>query len=123
MKKILSAILVFVISAYNLGTFAIEPEKMITEAYYYSASLYYCDAESHTVVLKNVKPVGKLDEANKATAEAAEYVEIPIYSNGRLQDGKVVPMEDLNIYADSDVMVAIIRNAAGEMRVVALKFK
>ena len=123
MKKILSAILIFVISAYSMGTFAIEPEKMITEAYYYSATLYYCDAESQRVVLKNVKPMGKLDELNKATAESAEYIEIPIYSNGRLQDGKAVPMEDLNIYADSEVMAAIIKNAAGEMRVVALKFK
>ncbi len=123
MKKIFSAILVFVILAHSMACFAIEPEKLITEAYYYSASIYYCDAESRTVVFKNVKPMGKINDINRATAIAAEYVEIPIYSDGRFQDGRVVPMEDLNIYADSQVMAAIVRNAVGEMRVIALKFK
>ena len=123
MKKLVSAILVLVILAHSIGAFAIEPEKLITEAYYYSASLYYCDAENHTVVFKNVKPMGKINDINRATALAAEYLEMPLYSDGRFQDGRVVPMEDLNIYADSDVMAAIIRNAAGEMRVIALKFK
>lgn len=123
MKKLFSAILAFVILAYSMVGFAIEPEKLITEAYYYSASIYYCDAESRTVVFKNVKPMGKINDINRATATAAEYVEMPIYSDGRFQDGKVVPMEDLNIYADSEVMAAIVRNVAGEMRVIALKFK
>ena len=123
MKKLFSAILVFVILAHSMMSFAIEPEKMITEVHYYSASLYYCDAENRTVVFKNVKPMGEINDINRATAAAAEYIEIPIYSDGRFLDGRVVPMEDLNIYADSMVMAAIVRNAAGGMRVIALKFK
>lgn len=122
MKKILSIMLICIVLTADISVFAIEPNKLMSEAYYYSATLYYCDAGRSTVVLKNVKPMGTANDINKAAAVSAEYTELPLSAAGRLQNGQPVPAEDLNLYADSDVSVIITRNASGEMRVVAVKF-
>ena len=122
MKKIAAAALFCCILFGSLSAFGIEQGKMIEEAYYYTAKLFYCDPTRSKIVLTDVKPTGESDEVKTRTASEAEYNEICLSGSGRFTDGVVIPPDDFNRYADSNVGVVITRSAAGEIRVVALKF-
>ncbi|MBE5039947.1 hypothetical protein [Ructibacterium gallinarum] len=122
MRKIILSALICCAVMVQLTCFAQAPEQLVTEAYVYTGTLYYCDAARNKIVLKNVQPVGSIDEKNTATAAEAEYNEIWVSGGGTLGDGSLVPMEDLNRYADSNVRVIITRSAAEGIRVVTLKF-
>lgn len=122
MKKIIAAALMCCILLGSLTVFGLEPDQLVTEAYFYTGTLYYCDAARNKIVLKNVKPSGDVDEKNTRTAAEAEYTEVWISGHGTLGDGSTVPLEDMNRYADSNVRVIMIRSAAEGVRVVALKF-
>ena len=122
MRKIFLLLLICATIFSSVPVGAIEPEKLITEAYTYTANLYYCDGEGNKIVLKNVKPVGELNPKKSATAQEAEYKEIYISCMGLVGDGQMVPQEYMNIYADGAVKVIIVRSVYEGLRVVGLKF-
>ncbi len=105
------------------SAFALEEDRLITAVDYFTASLYYCDAERGKVVLKDVKPVGYANTDRRRTMSQAEYTEIPISGTARLGDGSYIPLKELNAYADCSVGVIITRNKAEGIRVVALQFR
>lgn len=106
-----------------MHAFALEEERLITTVDYFTANLYYCDAESRTVVLKDVKAVGYANTERRRTMQQAEYTEIPISGTARLGDGSYIPLEEINAYADCSVGVILTRNRAEGIRVVALQFR
>ncbi len=119
-------LLAFVLAVTLLGSvpvFAVEPERRMSEAYYYTASLYYCDSARNKIVLKYVKPTGMATTEKRRTVSEATYNEIPISCTVRLKTGEYVPLEELNHYADSEVGVVITRNKAEGIRVVALHIR
>ena len=122
MRKIILSLLICAVIFGSVSVSAIEPEKIITEAYTYTANLYYCDGEGNKIVLKNVKPTGELNPKKSATAQEAEYNEINISCMGQVGDGQMVPQEYMNVYADGAVKVIIVRSAYEGLRVVGLKF-
>lgn len=105
------------------ATAAVEESRLFSEAYYYTATLYYCDSARNKVVLKNVKPSGFATTEKRRTALDATYQEIPFSGTGRLKDGTAVLLEELNYYADCNVGVVITRNKAEGIRVVALQLQ
>lgn len=122
MRKFVAAVLMCCILLGSLTVWGLEPQQLVTEANFYTGTLYYCDAARNKIVLKNVKPMGEVNEANRRTAAEAEYTEVWISSSGTLGDGGIVPIEELNRYADSNVRVLMTRSAAEGVRVVALRF-
>ncbi len=102
--------------------FAQEPRPLMTEAGFYTGTLYYCDAERGQVVLKGVNALGTINQANTRTAVEAEYTEIPIMGLVTLKDGTVLSLADCNYYPDSQVRVLITRNSDGLLQVIQMKF-
>ena len=123
MKKKLMAILLTLSLLGSVPAFALEPEKRMSEAYYYTANLYYCDSARNKIVLKNVKPVGMATTEKRRTIIDATYNEISISCSGRLKNGEYIPLEEFNNYADCEVGVVITRNKAEGIRVAALLFR
>lgn len=120
-KKILAWLLVLSLSGI-CPVFATEPERLMTEAYYYTATMYYCDSARNKIVLKYVKPNGMATTEKRRTVTEATYNEIPISCSGRLPDGTYIGLEEFNAYADRAVGVVITRNKAEGIRVTALRF-
>ena len=123
MKKIFSVLLAGIMLMGSMSVFAIDENKLITESHYYLAKLYYCDAEQGKIVLKDVKATGEKSDTKNATALAAEYAEIPLTGGGMLKTGQKLTQEELNIYVDSEVWVVLMRNKAGELNALGLKFR
>ncbi|MBR5152221.1 MAG: hypothetical protein IKW60_01640 [Clostridia bacterium] len=123
MKQKLIALCLLIGLITTSGVCAIEEDRLITAVDYFTADLYYCDAEAKMVVLKNVKSVGYADTERRRTMSQAEYTEIPISGSARLGSGEYIPLEELNAYADCGVGVIITRNKAEGIRVVALHFR
>lgn len=123
MKKKLMALVLAVSLLGSVPVFGMEPERLMSEAYYYTASLYYCDSARNKIVLKYVKPTGMATTEKRRTVSEATYNEIPISCSGRLKTGEYVSLEELNNYVDSEVGVVITRNKAEGIRVVALHFR
>ena len=121
-KKVMSLVLAMSLLG-SVSVFGMEPERLMSEAYYYTANLYYCDSVRNKIVLKYVKPVGMATTEKRRTVSEATYNEIPISCSGRLKTGEYIPLEELNNYADSEVGVVITRNKAEGIRVVALHFR
>lgn len=123
MKQKLIALCLAVLMLCPVTGFAVEEDRLFTEAYCYKAVLYYCDAPRNKIVLKNVIPIGTKNAENNRTALEATYNEIWISGSARLQNGGYVPQGELNFYADSNVEVVITRNQAEGLRVVAMRFR
>lgn len=121
MKKLI-AILCIIACLLSVNAFAIEADKLIRQADFYTGTLFYCDAERGMVVLKNVQPVGERTEARKWVCNNATYNEIPIYGSAVVSDGSNVPFEYCNLYADSQVRVLITRDSSDRLQVVSMKF-
>lgn len=121
LKKIVAGMTAAVVMSMSSAAFAVSPELLITEAYAFTGVLYFCDSTAKTVVLKDVKPLSTDAGAEKMATEA-NYNEIMAADSGySLQDGSKLNLEDLNVYADSNVRAVIVRNALG-IKVVSLKF-
>lgn len=103
------------------SVFATELPPMITEAYFYTGTLYYCDAEYGVVVLKDVSVMGAENERNTKTATDAEYTEIPVVGPVIFKDKSEISLSDCNYYPDNKVRALITRNSAGELRVLQLR--
>lgn len=121
MKKLI-ATLCIIACLLSVNAFAIEADKLICQADFYTGTLFYCDAERGMAVLKNVQPLGEKTEARKWVCNSATYNEIPIYGSASLSNGSAVPLADCNLYADSQVRVLIIRDASDRLQVVSMKF-
>ncbi len=121
-KKIIALLLVSSLLG-SVPVFGMEKERLMSEAYYYTASLYYCDSARNKIVLKYVKPTGMATTEKRRTVTDATYNEIPISCNGRLKTGEYIPLTELNNYVDCEVGVVITRNKAEGIRVVALHFR
>lgn len=121
LKKLVAGITAAVLMGVSVSAFAVPPELLITEAYAFTGVLYFCDSTAKTVVLKDVRPLSTGEGAARMAVEA-EYNELMMTDTGySLQDGSKLNLEDLNIYADSNVRAVIVRNALG-IKVVSLKF-
>ena len=121
LKKIVAGMTAAVVMSMSSAAFAVSPELLITEAYAFTGVLYFCDSTAKTVVLKDVKPLS-IDAGAEKMATEANYNEIMTADSGySLQDGSKLNLEDLNVYADSNVRAVIVRNALG-IKVVSLKF-
>ena len=116
--KKLIAILCIVACLISISAFAIETDKLICQADFYTGTLYYCDAERGMAVLRNVQPIGENTEARRWVSNEATYNELPVCGNVNLSNGDNVPLEDCNLYADSNVRVLIIRDAADRLQIV-----
>ena len=121
MKKWIAAFLVFCSLFAALPVFA-EDSYLIADAGFYMAQLYYCDAESGKVVLKNVTPVGTRNNKNTEISQKATYQELSIAGTVRLPDGNAVPLADCNLYADSQVRVLLIRTKGDSLHIINMKF-
>lgn len=121
MKKLV-AMLCTIACVININAFAIEDDKLICQADFYTGTLYYCDAERGMVVLKNVRAVGEETESRKWVSVNASYTELPVYGNASLSNGSHVPFADCNLYADSEVRVLIIRDASDRLQIVNMRF-
>ncbi len=122
MKKLM-VIALIILSLLQFGSvFAQTSEELITNASFYTGTLYYCDAARNKIVLKNVKPMGKTNSQNRLTALEAEYNEIGVSGAAYLQDGSAIPLEECNRYADSYVRILITQSDADGLRVVNIKF-
>ena len=122
MKKLIAILCISVILLNFGSAFAVEPEQLISEACFYSGTLYYCDAERNKIVLKDVEPIGKINEKNTRTANEADYSEIWVSGRAELMDGSEVPLGECNRYVDSRVRVLITRSAADDLWVINIKF-
>lgn len=122
MKKLITAVLTFCFMLGSVSVFALEPDALIGEAYFYTGSFYYCDPVRNKVVLRNVKPMGTVNEQNTATARDAEYTELDILGEAQVGDGSTVPLENCNRFADSNVRVLMIRSRAKGPQVISIKF-
>ena len=101
----------------------LDSSYLITEAHVYTANLYYCDHANSKVVLKNVKPMGVLNDQSQRTAAEAEYSEIWISSGDiTLTDGTKIKPEAMNHYIDSNLRVVITRSPGEGIRVVKVNF-
>lgn len=122
LKKGLGIFLVAVCLLAGIPVFATEPQPIITEAYFYTGKMYYCDAESGVVVLRDVSVVGNANERNSKTAADAEYNEIPVVGPVIFKDKSEISLSDCNYYPDNKVRALIVRDSAGALRVLQLKF-
>lgn len=104
------------------GGYAIEPSEIVSEANFYTGTLYYCDATRNKVVLKNVKPMGTMNEKSRKTAAEAEFQELDLLGEVQVEDGSTVDAEICNRFADSNVRALIVRSEAKGLQVVTLKF-
>lgn len=123
MKQRFMALVLAITLLSSVPVFAVEAERRMSEAYYYTATLYYCDSARNKIVLKYVKPTGMATTEKRRTVSDATYNEIPISCTARLKTGEYVSLEELNRYVDSEVGVVITRNKAEGIRVVALHFR
>ena len=121
MKKLI-ATLCIIACLLSVNAFAIEADKLICQADFYTGKLFYCDAERGMVVLQNVLPVGERTEPRKWVCNNATYNEIPIYGSVIMSDGSDVPFEYCNLYADSQVRVLITRDSSDRLQIVSMKF-
>lgn len=122
-KRYLALCLALLLGFPAVPAVAAEEDQLFSEAYYYTASLYYCDSAQRKVVLKDVKPTGFATTAKRRTAMNATYQEIPFSGSARRNNGSYIPLEELNYYADHTVGVVIVRNKAEGIRVVALQIQ
>ena len=122
MKKTLGIVLMVFLLLFGTAVQAEETAPIITEAHFYTGTLYYCDAEAGVVVLKNVNVMGEVTQTNTKTAVEAEYTELPVVGSASMMDQTEVSLSECNFYPDSEVRVLITRNAQGALRVVQLKF-
>lgn len=122
-KRYLALCLALLLGCPAMPAIAAEESQLFSEAYYYTASLYYCDSARNKVVLKNVKPSGFATTEKRRTVMDATYQEIPFSGSARLSNGSYIPLEELNYYADHTVGVVIVRNKAEGIRVVALQIQ
>lgn len=101
---------------------AAELQPLITEAGFYTGSLYYCDAETGVVVLREIAVVGIANEKNAKTASDAEYVEIPVVGPVLFTDKSEISLSDCNYYPDNKVRALITRDSTGALRILQLRF-
>lgn len=121
LKKLVAGAVAAVLMSFSVSASAVSPELLITEAYAFTGVLYFCDSAAKTVVLKNVKPL-TAGEGAVRMANEAEYNELMTTESGySMRDGTKLNIEDLNVYADSNVRVVMVRNALG-IKVVSLRF-
>lgn len=122
MKKIIAAALFCCILSVTSVVLGVEQNQITEEAYYCTAKLFYCDPSDSKVVLTDVTPVGETTPSKTWTAANTEYTEVKLVGGGRFSDGITIPQEELNMYADSNVGVVVIRKANDEICVAALRF-
>lgn len=122
LKKFLGIFLMAVCLLLGTPVFAEELPPLITEAYFYTGTLYYCDAEYGVVVLRDVSVMGNANEKNTKTALEAEYNEIPIVGPVIFKDKSEISLADCNYYPDNKVRALITRDASGALRVLQLRF-
>ncbi len=122
-KKGMAVLLAICFLMSGIAVFAQEPQPIITEAYFYTGTLYYCDPVESKVVLKNVNAMGNINEKNTRTAAEAEYAELPISGTVTLKDGRVISYEECNYYPDSEVRVLITRSDDDTLRVIQMRFR
>lgn len=125
MKKLTVCVLVFlIISAQLLSAFALDENRLITDVYRCSGSLYLSDWKSGSVVLKDVKPLTEGDSA-AAAAGQLEYTEIPAF-DGNIRSGATGEELDLSSLAwflDMEVEVTVASLAGGELRIISVVTK
>ncbi len=122
LKKGLGIFLVVICLLSGTVVSAMEPQPIITEAYFYTGTLYYCDAECGVVVLRDVSVMGNANEKNTKTAADAEYTEIPVVGPVIFKDKSEISLSDCNYYPDNKVRALITRDSAGALRVLRLSF-
>ena len=88
-----------------------------------NAKLFYCDTPTNRVVLKSVAPLFPSVETAQLAREA-EYLEISVAPDGlRMSDGSAIRVEDLNLYADSNVWFVMTKAADGCLAIPYLRFR
>ena len=98
-------------------------QGLIKEVYALSGTLYYCDTPTERVVLRSLAPTFDTAEA-RAIASAAEYLEIKVSPDGIfMADGTKNSVEGLNVFADSEVWVLIVKTADGNLEIPYFSFK
>ena len=98
-------------------------QGLINEVYAFSGTLYYCDTPTGRVVLRSLAPI--FDTAGaRAVAKEAEYLEIKVSPDGIfMADGTKNSVEGLNVFADSEVWVVIVKTADGNLEIPYFSFK
>lgn len=98
-------------------------QGLINEVYALSGTLYYCDTPTERVVLRSLTPI--FDTAGaRAIAKEAEYLEIKVSPDGIfMANGTKNSVEGLNVFADSDVWVIIVKTADGNLEIPYFSFK
>jgi len=121
MRKILSAVLTMILLFTSVQCFAVAPEDLYTEYKFYTASVYICNPENQTVILRNVKPVNAMD--GLVNARAIEYTEVRINKNCIFdKNGKRLSLEDVNGgFLDIETKVLTGKNRNGQ-RVLCISF-
>ncbi|MBQ3573723.1 MAG: hypothetical protein IJA16_03910 [Clostridia bacterium] len=98
-------------------------QGLIKEVYALSGTLYYCDTPTERVVLRSLAPTFDTAEA-RAIAKEAEYLEIKVSPDGIfMADGTKNSVEGLNVFADSEVWVIVVKTADGNLEIPYFSFK
>ena len=121
MKRIISTLIILMLSFSAISVYAVEAEKIYTEYKFYSATVYVCDVENSRIILRNVKPENFMD--GLLGAREIEYRAVDVNENCLFdKNGNKLTLEQINgAFLDVEATVLTGRNKSGQ-RVLYIKF-
>lgn len=124
MKKIVCMIVAATIMLTAVTGFAVEDDKIITDVYSFTGTLYLSDWVDGGIILTDVKPLLET-EAGTSAAAMLEYTEVSAFDGNVINgtNGDELDLVSLAWFLDMEVQVVAARLADGGLRIISIVTK
>ncbi len=121
MKKIVCMIVAVTIMLTAVTGFAAEEDKIITDVYSFTGTLYLSDWIDGGIILTGVKPLLETEDSVSA-ASMLEYTEVSAFDGNVINgaSGEQLDLVSLAWFLDMEVQVVAARLAGGGLRIMSI---